>query len=179
MVQGYKDIQNAIMYLTDRIETVSNWVQGIQTHGNTNMTRIRESIARTQAPENWASRQSGYYDKLEEHICQLEIHIWYLQNIDVQGHLKFCEPVIYDNGLHMDGDWTRQAPEYAYVDNWDAQVQDDKHCDKRVSTFSGELSSDPSLGSLALDSDMYNSAPPPNQHVLGKRKCTPYPQSGV
>ena len=40
MVQGYKDIWNMITDATARIMMINNWVQGIQTLGNTNTARI-------------------------------------------------------------------------------------------------------------------------------------------
>ena len=55
VVQGYKDIWNAITDVMGRITTINHWVQGIRTQGNTNTVRIHESEAKTWALENWAS----------------------------------------------------------------------------------------------------------------------------
>ena len=56
--------------------------------------------------------------------------------------------------------------------DWDIWVEDEIQRDIMVSTSSGETSSDSSLDSLTSDSDTDDSRPSPNQHALGKTKCT-------
>ena len=77
VMRAYKDVWTAVKDITGKITMVNNWVQGIQTQGNTNTARIRELEAKTRALENWASQQDGYYDRLEERIQRLEAHIQY------------------------------------------------------------------------------------------------------
>ena len=58
-----------------RIVMVSKWVQGIWIQGSMNTSRICELEAQTQALEHRASLQDGHYDKLDEHMHQLEAYI--------------------------------------------------------------------------------------------------------
>ena len=80
MVQGYRDIWNAITDVTGRIATVNNWVQGIQTQGNTNTARIRDlervkqSEQKVTAMEQYCAVVSHLFKDEQKSIQKLEVN---------------------------------------------------------------------------------------------------------
>ena len=108
----------------------------------------------------------------QKSIQKLEARIQYFQYKDITGCIRWLENVLFDNDMNMDGKWTRMYKKYDYMADWDAWVKDLVRLDITVSTSSGETSSDYSSDPSTSDNDTDNSAPPPNQTALGKRKRT-------